>query len=406
MAKANTIFEAASGWASNLVDPDDLRYRLRISVWLRWLVVLAWMIQYHYRPNFSDPTYVPNMLLAAGLLALNGYVHYRIRSNGTVTWHWALALSSVDVLTISAGLAILDGFDNKYFVLYYPAITGFAVVFSSFRLSLGWVTIVAAIYTAMCFTLPAGINFETKDEKVLFIRILTLFAVVAAVNLITRTERIRRMEAVERERELQRERTELTQTIHNTIAQSAYMIDLGIESVLELAGNSNPELTTKLRATHSVSKSAMWELRHTIDAGPIFEGRELGRVLRSHVSAFTAITSIPAELVQEGEEPQLSTTTRKLLFAIAHNAMTNAFRHSGATRVTVLLDFQSGSLTMSVEDDGAGLPEDYAERGHGVGNMRADVERLNGAFWMGPGPQGLGTAVTCSIPYSTQTGDQ
>ena len=95
------------------------------------------------------------------------------------------------------------------------------------------------------------------------------------------------------------------------------MIGLGLETAIELANAQNDEgrdeLIAKLEATHALSKSTMWELRHPIDAGPIFEGRELSRVLRSHASTFTMITSIPTELVQSGREPQLSTVTRGLL---------------------------------------------------------------------------------------------
>ena len=57
--------------------PDDLRYSLRISVWVRWLVLTAWLLQFNYRPNFADPAYMPTTLLAVSGLALNGYVHYR-----------------------------------------------------------------------------------------------------------------------------------------------------------------------------------------------------------------------------------------------------------------------------------------------------------------------------------------
>ena len=66
-------------------DPDDLRYSLRISVWVRWFLLIAWLLQLNYRPNFADPAYIPTMLLAVSVLALNGYVHYRIRSHRTVT---------------------------------------------------------------------------------------------------------------------------------------------------------------------------------------------------------------------------------------------------------------------------------------------------------------------------------
>ena len=207
-------------WDLRRSDSDDLRHSLRISVWVRWFVGIAWFVQLNYRADFLHHAYIPNTLLAASLLALNGYVHYRIRSNRTITWHWALALSALDVITITSGLIISGGFRNEFYVLYYPALAAFAVVFASFRLSFAWVTVTAVLYAALSLTLYEGLDFEDSQEKVLFIRIVTMYAVVAAVNLIFRLERIRRREAIERERELQRERIELSQTIHDTIAQS------------------------------------------------------------------------------------------------------------------------------------------------------------------------------------------
>ena len=66
----------------------------------------------------------------------------------------------------------------------------------------------------------------------LYLRIAVLYALVAAVNLVARFERIRKQEAVQRERELQLERIALSQTIHDTTAQSAYLIGLGIETAI------------------------------------------------------------------------------------------------------------------------------------------------------------------------------
>ena len=193
-----------------------------------------------------------------------------------------------------------------------------------------------------------------------------MYAVVAAVNLVSRFERIRRREAVERERELQRERIELSQTIHDTIAQSAYMIGLGLETAIELAGARNDEnrdeLIAKLEATHALSKSTMWELRHPIDAGPIFDGRELGRVLRSHASTFTAITSIPhrAGPVRQGAaSPPDNART-----AVLDSPQRDDERIPPLARgkVNIALSFEGDRLRMSVSDDGIGLPDDYADR--------------------------------------------
>ena len=392
------------GWVSL----DDLLYGARVAVWVRWVVLLAWFAQMNYRVDLADPNYVPNSLFATATLALNGYVHYRILTGRTVTWRWMLALSVMDVTMLTAGIAVSSSFQNSFFVLYYPALAMFAVVFTSSMISFLAVTLVAAMYTTVSLLVEPVVDFEIKEEKVLFIRIVAMYGVVMAVNLISRFERIRRREAVERERELQGEQIGLAQTMHDTVAQSTYMIGIGIETAIELAKAREDEdrdaLLAKLRATHTLSKAAMWELRHPIEIGPIFEGRELGRVLSSHASTFTTITSFPTELVRSGREPPLSTITRRLLLSIAHNAMTNAFRHAHPGKVTISLDFEDDGLRMSVSDDGVGLPEGYAERGHGFRNMGADAERMGGRLEVVTGEPGRGTTVTCAIPYDAHRG--
>ena len=384
-------------------DLDHLRFGLRISVWVRWFIVISWLVQLHYRVNFAHPAYVAHMVFALLALSFNAYVHYRIESGRTVTWHWAAALSVMDMGILTTSLVIAGGFSNTFFVLYYPSLAMFAVVFTSFRLSFAVVTVVASIYAALSLAVEPGVDFDLKEEKVLFTRIVVMYAVVAAVNLVSRFERIRRRRAVERERELLRERMELSQTIHDTIAQSTYMIGLGLETAIELASarsdESREELIAKLEATHALSKSTMWELRHPIEAGPVYEGLDLGRVLESHASSFTSITSILTQVIQSGTEQRLSSITRGLLFGIAHNAMTNTLRHSRAGKVTIALDFGEGELRMTVSDDGVGLPDDYEERGHGFRNMRAAAMRMSGRLEVAQGEDGRGTTVTCTVPY-------
>ena len=193
---------AESRRAVDRTDPDEPAVRLEdFGMGTMVSPDTAWLLQFNYRPNFADPAYIPTTLLAVSLLAFNGYVHYRIRSNRTVTRRWALALSTMDVLTATAGIVVSSsGFQNTFFVLYYPALAMFAVVFTSFRLSFAWVTMVAVGYAVLSLVMEPGVDFEIKEEKVLFTRIVVMYAVVAAVNLVSRFERIRRIGAVERER--------------------------------------------------------------------------------------------------------------------------------------------------------------------------------------------------------------
>ena len=209
---------------------------------------------------------------------------------------------------------------------------------------------------------------------------------------------------MDRERKVQQERIEFSQTIHDTTAQTAYLISLGIHRARELVGKSNEELVAALDATAALSRSAMWELRRPIDAGHIFEGRELGRVLWSHCATFEKITAVPARMSQSGPEPPLAMEVRTRLFSIAHNALTNAFLHARPGGVEARLDFEADHIRLSVSDDGVGLPDDYAERGRGFDGMRTDAEQLGGVLIVESGEGRGGTTIACVVPYGADHG--
>ena len=389
-------------WDSGVRDGEGLRYPATLSIWARWVFLAACLIETNYRIEYGALSHILNTLYLLGVMVPGAWVLWKIRATGRVDRRWLLLLSAIDAACITFSLSLSGGFDSRYFPLYYFAVALFAWVFTSPWLVLSWTAMVAAVYLTACLLVGGGVDLGQQEEKVLFYRALVLFWVAVSVNLVTRFERVRRLLAVERERELNRQRTEMSQTIHDTTAQSAYILGLGLEDAVERAERSDPELAGKLEALWALSRSTMWALRRPIDVGRIFSGGQLSEVLTAHVDTFTVITSIPAELEQRGVEPPLSTITRSLLFSIAHNALTNAFRHSGADRVAISLEFGADWLRMSVSDDGAGLPGDYASRGHGFRNMRADAERLGGSLEVESG--GCGTTVSCIVPHSGDEG--
>ena len=385
------------------LDPEEALYAANIAVWVRWFLWAGGMISLAHRPAFTYPQSIPQsipfLILHVSMVTLIGYVHYRLLSRRRVTWRHLLGLSTMDMALITATVVDL-GYDSFWFVAYYPALAIFAAVFTSPLLNLTWTTITASIYVGVILTVGSGLTLDGIDEKALYIRVLGMFGVVLVINFITRFQRRRARAAIQREGALQRERIELSQTIHDTVAQTAYMIGLGIDSAKQVAGDSNDELTTRLDTTSRLAQTAIWQLRHPIDVGRIFEGRELGWTLDSHVATFSSITLVPAELTQKGVEPPLSVEVRSMLFSIAHNALANAMRHAAANRVLVELDFGQDELRLSVLDDGVGLPDDYAEHGHGFANMRANAERLGGLLTVeSRGPAG-GASVTCVMPLA------
>ena len=387
-------------WRASWAGSDEVHYAAGVSVWVRWLVA-ALCLYVLFQPPFPFPLakYASYSVTIGLLVVFNGFIHLRLRSERPFTWRWMLLMSALDAALVTAGVWTAGGFSAMFtHVLYYPLLAMFAVLFTSVRLNLAWVTLVALVYTVVCLTAGEGIDLAPRDDMVLAMRVVAMYAVVLAVNLVARFERAGRLRATERERSLQQERIDLSQSIHDTTAQSVYMVGLGIDSARALAGDSNPELSRTLAATSQLSRTVMWELRRSIDAGRIFEGRELGSVLREHTETFQRITAVPTRMVQSGVEPALRVDTRSGLFSIAHNALTNAFRHAGADSVSVVLDFSGDRIRLTVEDDGVGLPGDYAQRGRGFAGMKAEAERMGGCLVVASGGTSEGTSVICEVP--------
>lgn len=379
-------------------DPEVVSYAVRVTVWGRWAGLVLIVSQVVYRPSFWYPERVELLLLIPPFILLNALVHHRLRTNRPVTRRWMFALSAMDIITLSLNTAGLGGFDNYGFLGYYPALAAFALVFSSLRLILVWTTCTAVAYALISLLTGGGQDMDAAQDKILTVRLAVMYLIAVSVSLIIRFERARREAAIARERRMLKERIELSQAIHDTTAQTAYLINAGIEAAVKLAGQSNPKLTERLTATAELTRSAMWELRRPIDAGRIYEGRELSRVLGAHTATFARITAVQAEMRQTGREPPLSTELRASLFSIAHNALANASLHAQAERVEVRLDFGPDYVRLSVSDDGIGLPEDYADRGRGFHGMHSDAERVGGRLCVESGSVNAGTSISCVVP--------
>ena len=383
--------------ASALTDPEAVLYAAWISVWGRWFIWLVAAFQMAYRPGFWYPQNIEFLVPHVLLLSTNSLVHYRLLTHKPVTWRWMIFLCTVDMALITANVVIGGGFSSFIFLAYYPALAVFAVVFSSSWLSLAWTTTAAVAYAVVCLMVGSDLDLDARKEKV--VRLAAMYFIALGISLITRFERIRWRTAVASERQLRQERVELSQTIHDTTAQTAYMIGLGIHRARNLADESNEELQAALDATLELVMSAMWEMRGPIDKGRIIEGNGLGRVLRSHCATFERITSVHTEISQSGAEPPLAMETRTHLFSIAHNALTNAFLHARPSKVEVRLIFEADHIRLSVSDDGLGLPDGYAERGLGFNGMTADAEHMGGNLIVESVEGGGGTTITCVVPH-------
>jgi two-component system sensor histidine kinase UhpB len=115
-------------------------------------------------------------------------------------------------------------------------------------------------------------------------------------------------------------------------------------------------------------------------------------------------TAISESLGETGETAELT------IYRIIQEALTNIFRHAGATRVKIVVEpapsgrsgaaaTESQASIVSVRDNGAGLPADH-KQGFGLIGMRERVLALGGTMTVVSTDQGV--TVEALVPSGTR----
>lgn len=130
---------------------------------------------------------------------------------------------------------------------------------------------------------------------------------------------------------------------------------------------------------------------------------ELGLVpaLEAHVRALAESTGLPIRLEAETAEAALSLEAELALYRIVQEALTNAVRHGGATRIVVRIQTDAGGVEAEVNDDGRGFRVETVlnrrDGGLGLFGMQERASYVGGSVRIRSEP-GRGTAILAQIP--------
>jgi two-component system, NarL family, sensor kinase len=196
-----------------------------------------------------------------------------------------------------------------------------------------------------------------------------------------------------------RERTRLAVELHDVIAQNFQYILLQLDAARGALGpGAGPAGRHVVDAEERLQ--ACWdELRgciHSLTPPALVRGN-LVAALAHHVAVLSE--TAPAAIAFEvcGTPCPLSATIASELLRIAQEAVTNALRHSGATRITIELSFDADAVRLTVTDNGAGFDAHWATDGLGLAGMRERADRI-GADLAIESERSLGTEVRVSVP--------
>jgi signal transduction histidine kinase len=208
-----------------------------------------------------------------------------------------------------------------------------------------------------------------------------------------------RLRRAEYEQRLADEKLRISRELHDNVgAQLTFLVS----SLDNLARGAAPadEVPTRLgrmgdfgRTTLQELRQTVWAMRHEGDGLPAL-AHKLHELKRQCADAGQPLElEIPAELSADGD---LSSVQLLNLYRVAQEAVQNAIKHAGATRLVVSLASDSGGVTLRVADDGRGCDPHAAGDGSGLTNMRQRCQAAGGTFDLRSGADG--TVVTCQLP--------
>ncbi|MFA6546877.1 MAG: two-component regulator propeller domain-containing protein [Limisphaerales bacterium] len=225
-------------------------------------------------------------------------------------------------------------------------------------------------------------------------------SVGGAVRFITRRRWQRRMQRLEAQHALERERTRIAQDIHDDLGASLTEIAWLGELTEKDAGNPGEvrnqarKISATARETVRSLDEIVWAVRPESDTlkGLVeYLGRRVDEMFESTPARcwFTA----PAEL----PDLPIAAEVRHDFYLACKEALHNAIKHAHATEVRVELELAGPVLRASITDNGRGFAPSATPRGgNGLRNMRQRIENLGGRFELRSAP-GRGTTVEMTI---------
>ena len=194
------------------------------------------------------------------------------------------------------------------------------------------------------------------------------------------------------------DRDRIARDLHDLVIQRLYATGMSLEGTMPMI--SRPEVADRVRNAVDAMDDTIKDIRATIFA--LQSRTRVGTLrLRTEIlvvaDEMTEMLGFAPELrLGRGLDSRASAVLAEHVLAVLREALSNAARHSGATRVEVSVDTDAaGTLTVLVRDNGRGITE--TGRRSGLANIADRAAGLGGELRLSPVESG-GTELEWKVP--------
>jgi signal transduction histidine kinase len=225
-----------------------------------------------------------------------------------------------------------------------------------------------------------------------FLDLVRDFATHAAIALMLATgrENARQLTVVA-------ERERIAHDLHDHVIQRLFAAGMNLQGTVARA--RSPEVVDRLNRTLDDLQTIIEEIRTTIFGlkSPLNAASGFRDRIQRVISDLTANRDIALVVRMHGPTTAVDGELSEHAEAVTAEAVSNAVRHSGATRLEIDVSIDD-MLTLDIVDDGCGIPADNPRRS-GLANMAHRAEQVGGRCVISTEPQG-GTRVHWTAPLT------
>jgi signal transduction histidine kinase len=194
------------------------------------------------------------------------------------------------------------------------------------------------------------------------------------------------------------ERSRIARELHDDVGQQVALLSAKLETLPSAYKLRRQGLAEARQSLQTIAIS-LSNLSHRLHPGKI---RLLGlaQTLRSLCQEIARESGLQINFIAREIPSDLPEEISVCLYRVAQEALRNAVKHSGATKVDVSLTASALQVRLAITDNGAGL-DSLASRSAGIGllTMHERIELVGGTLVINTGPS-PGTSIEATVPIA------
>jgi PAS domain S-box-containing protein len=205
------------------------------------------------------------------------------------------------------------------------------------------------------------------------------------------------MQAIIQGEEIERKR--LSKDLHDGLIQQLSAAKFHVNSTLDLV--ENKKIKPTLQVSDKILSEAIQEVRAICFnlVPPSLQEFGLLKAIKEYASRYHRVSKF--DLVKKNRLPEIAVELQHDLFRIAQEFISNAIKHGGANKITIIFSCENNLLKIIFSDNGKGFDTQKRSDGMGLRNMHGRIKSHNGVTKIISQP-GKGTSIKILIPTHKQ----